>query len=184
MIPKEHKERAYELIRSGKNFKETSEILKNEGIEISSFNSAFYKWRSDIFPDDKIDEGLETAREKRSERKPKKKLVTWTKQKQKTADESKLAELINKGLFTFIPCPSGKLEEKDIQDINVGGAVVGSLMYFLPDFNLDHPVIILVTRAILLVIKVRALCFKIKEKIEETKAKIADGITGIKEDFR
>ena len=102
----------------------------------------------------------------------------WSKQKQTAADTSQLAKVINKGLFAgLIPlCKNKELTEKDVQDVNLGGAIVGTVSYLVPGVNLDHPLIVLATRGIILYLKFKSIC----TKIEEMKGKIEDALTGIK----
>jgi hypothetical protein len=55
----------------------------------------------------------------------------------------------------------------------MGGAIVGSVLYFFPDVNLDHPMIVLATRGILFYLKFRQVCSTITEKVEEIKDKLS-----------
>lgn len=174
------KSRVLEHIKSGKNYTQTKEMLEKEGINYPALKNSFYVWKQQIFPQQKIDEGLAAAGEKRVEREKKRKVIDWSPQKQKKADESKLAELINRGIFAGVPCPKKGLKFEDVQTINVGGSVVASIQYYFPDFNLDHPLVVLSTRVILLVIKVKQMCYMIQAKVEEVKGAIEDKLTGIK----
>ena len=182
------KSRVLEHIKSGKNYSQTKEMLEKEGIDYPALKTSFYKWHESIFPSQKRDNALEISGEKRREREEKgkkhKKLMDWTPQKQKKADESKLAELINRGLFSVIPCPTNELEFKDIQEINLGGSIVATVQYYFPDFNLEHPLIVVVVRGIILVIRVKALCYSVKEKIKGIKESIIGSETGIKEEWK
>lgn len=182
------KERVLTHIKSGKNYTQTKELLEKEGIDYPALKTSFYKWHESIFPSRKRDKALEISGEKRREREDarenKKKRIDWTPQKQKKADESKLAELINRGLFSVIPCPTGELKFEDVDDINLGGAIVGTVQFYFPDFNLDHPLVVVVVRGIILVIRVKALCYTIKEKIKGIKESIIGSDTGIKEEWK
>lgn len=183
---KEIKARVISHIKSGKNYSQTKEMLEKEGIKYDGLKNTFYKWKESIFPSQKRDVALEISGEKRREREKKKtkKTVDWTPQKQKKADESKLAELINRGVFSLIPCPTGELKFEHIQEINLGGSIVATISFYFPDFNLEHPLVVVVVRGIILVIRVKALCYTIKEKIKGIKESIVGTETGIKEEWK
>jgi hypothetical protein len=177
-MKKENKERVEELIRENKTLKETNETLKTEtGDEVS--NATFYRLKQSQNPTQNMGRALEGGRIKRVERvekqKTEKRKLKWSSQKQKQADESNLAKLINKGLYhgTFPLCKSKQLKEEDVQEINMGGAIVGSVLYFFPDINLDHPLIVLATRGILFYLKFRQICSVLNQKIEEVKDKLS-----------
>jgi hypothetical protein len=70
-----------------------------------------------------------------------------------------------------MPCPSGQLELKHVQEINLGGGVVGTVQYVFPNIDLSNPILVLVLRVGLLVVKVRKLCFMMKDKVGGVKAK-------------
>ena len=184
------KERVLTHIKSGKNYSQTKEMLEKEGVDYPALKTSFYKWKESIFPSQKRDVALEIAGEKRREREDKKdkhkKLMDWTPAKQKKADESKLAELVNRGVFAVVPCPSGELKFEHVQEINLGGAVVGTIQYYFPDFNLDHPAVVLGVRVVILVIRVKALCYTIKEKIKGIKEGIVGkgGEDGVKSEWK
>ena len=78
----------------------------------------------------------------------------------KKADKTELGKLINKGLFavTFPACKNKKLTLKDVEEINFGGAIVGVLVYYVPGFSFDHPIVILISRGIALFLRVRTIC--------------------------
>ena len=179
------KTRVLEHIKSGKNYSQTKEMLEKEGINYPALKNSFYVWKQQIFPTEKIDEGLALAGQKREKREKKqaKKLIDWNPQKQKKADESKLAELINQGIFAAVPCPKKGLKFEDVQKINVGGSVIATVQYYFPDFNLDHPLVVLTTRVILLVIKVKQLCYMIQKKVEEINDNLNDKLSGIKPEW-
>lgn len=188
MDKKAIKSRVLEHIKSGKDYSQTKEMLEKEGIEYPALKNSFYVWKQQIFPTQKVDEGLAKAGEKRKERETNhektRKRVDWTSQKQKKADESKLAELINRGVFSVIPCPSKRLTPEEVQKINVGGSVVASLQYYFPDFNLDHPLVVLTVRIILLVIKVKSICYILQKKVEGGKEGAKDILSGIKPEWQ
>ena len=93
----------------------------------------------------------------------------------KKADKTELGKLINKGLFavTFPACKNKKLTLKDVEEINFGGAIVGVLVYYVPGFSFEHPIVILISRGVALFLKVRTICEGLlnvlkKERKEET----------------
>jgi hypothetical protein len=171
------KEKALELIRENKGFKETKAEIEKEGGKISS--AAFYRMKQDINPTVQMGAALEGGRIKRVERverqKTEKRRLKWSNQKQKQADESNLAKLINKGLYhgTFPLCKSKQLKEEDVQSINMGGAIVGGILYFFPDVDLNHPLVVLATRGILFYLKFRQICSVLNQKVEEVKDKLS-----------
>jgi len=168
-----YKNNVERLIREGKTYQEVQEFLRGKygkGIAGKTFGDV----RDRLFPDRKIEEGLTKAKERTAKEKVKKekkekdtKKAKWSEGNQRTADDSKIAELLNRGLFYAIPCPTKQLKEKDVQDINLGGAIIATFLYYFPDLNLNHPLIILSMRIILLFVAVKKLCFVIKEKIKE-----------------
>ena len=184
----EKKEKLIELIREGKTYKEASDSMQKEGEKLAG--SVYYSAKQSVFPSEKMDAALEKTGERREEREVEKKKVQrrakWSTQKQKAADESNLAKLINKAVFhgTLPFCKTRALKEEDVQDINVGGAAVANILYFFPDVNLDHPAIVLTTRIILFYIKFRAICSVVKQKMDELKAKVVGGDSGIKEEWQ
>lgn len=172
----EWKSRAEELIREGKNFKSVNETLFEE-LKSGIGGSTYRRFKADMFPEDARREALGAIKEKRegADKQPKTKL--WNKTKQTEADTSVFADVLNEGLFAVIPCPHKGLKIEDVKQINMGGAIVGIVTYYT-NINLNHPVIVFVTRTILLVIKVRKMCYLINEKIEEAKAKARDVLPG------
>jgi len=180
-----NKERVLQLIREGKNYSETNKELQEKESD-SIAGSTYYRLKESVFPKEKMDKALEGAREKRVEREQKehkdKRKVLWNSKKQKEADESNLAKLINKGVYhgVFPFCKSGQLKEENVQDVNLGGAVVANILYFFPDVNLDNPLIVLATRGILFYLKFKQICSSIREKAEDIKAAVMGGSSGIK----
>ena len=177
-MKQESKDRVIELIRENKGLKETNETLTKES-KGSISSAAFYRLKQSVNPTKNMGAALEGGKIKRVEREERQKVekrkLKWNTQKQKQADESNLAKLINKGIYhgTFPLCRSKQLKETDVQEINMGGAVVASVLYFFPDINLDHPLIVLTTRGILFYLKFRQVCSTITEKVEEVKDKLS-----------
>ena len=184
-MKKKNKETVLELIREGKSYSETNKELQEKESD-SIAGSTYYRLKESVFPEEKMEEALESSKIKREERVDKKRRdkrkVLWNSKKQKEADESNLGKLINKGVYhgVFSFCKSGQLKEEDVQDINLGGAVVANILYFFPDVNLDHPAIVLTTRIILFYIKFKVICSAINQKVGEMKAKVIGGNSGIK----
>ena len=189
MNKKEETERITELIREGKKYKEVKEVMVNEGCK-TDFHSRFAKLQQSVFPSKKLDKALEGSREKRvEEAKEKKKGVLrgkWSTKKQKEADESKLAELLNIGLYqgVFPLCKSHELKLEHVKEINLGGAIVGSITYYFPDIDLNHPLILLATRGIMFYIRFRQVCDTVREKIAEVQAKAAELVSGVKPEWK
>ena len=94
MNKKETKERSLELIREGKTYIQTKEVIEQEGGKIAG--ATYYRHKQETFPSEKMDAALEQSGEKRQKRaeeeKTTKRRVDWTPTKQKGADSSKLAE--------------------------------------------------------------------------------------------
>lgn len=166
----EWKTRAEELIRSGKNFKSTNETLLQEH-ELGIGGSTYRRFKAAIFPEEMRQGALSSLKEKRESKKPEVSRKVWTKVKQSEADLSPFAGVINQAMFSFIPCPGKNLTIEQVNEINLGGSIVGVISFYT-NMNLNHPVLILVTRTLLLVIKVRAMCFQVQEKVGELQSKI------------
>ena len=171
------KERINECIRAGMNFKKTKETLAKEGIT-KDFHSSFFRMKQDLFPEEDRHKALQTMHDRREEKK-KSPLPTkaWNAKKQNEVDTCVFAEVLNDGLFYLIPCPQQGLKIEDVKQINVGGAVVGLVSYYT-DVNLNHPIIIFVTRTIMLVLKIRNMCYVIQEKYSELKQKAKESLPG------
>ena len=161
-------------IKAGMDYSKTRKELKKQGLRYPNLAKTFYTWQQAIFPEDERKNAIHSLSEKKkgkdegllSALTPK----AWSKQKQKDADESVFAEVLNEAAFTFIPCPHKGLTKEDVKQINVGGSVVGLVSYYT-NVNLNHPIIIFVTRIIMLVLKVKRLCFTVHQKVEEVQVK-------------
>ena len=168
-----------ERIRAGDDYKKTKKFLENSGIEYTGLKTTFYTWKQEMFPEDLRGKTLEAMKEAK-ETKQKPLLPTpkaWTKQKQTEADLCIFADAINEALFYFIPCPKEGLKIEDVKQINLGGGIVGVITYYT-NINLNHPVIVLVTRTIVLVLKVRQMCYVMQEKYNEIKDKARTALPG------
>ena len=188
-MKKKNKERVLELIREGRNYSETSKELREKESD-SIAGSTYYRLKESVFPKEKMEEALESSKIKRVEREDRKerdkRKVVWNSKKQKEADESKLAELINQAVYhgTFKFCRNKELKIEDVNEINLGGGIIATVMYFLPDVNLDHPAIVLTTRVILFYIRFKTICSSVREKLGEVEDKTKDVLSGIKEGWK
>jgi hypothetical protein len=171
MTPKpEHwDETLRDCINQGKNYKITNAEMKElYGDDHGVGGSTYRKYRKEMTGGPEVDSKLGDIKEVLDAEKPQKKkakLPAWTKTKQTAADTSKLAVIINKGMYHgLMPfCKNKELKEEDVQEVNFGGAVVGTVGYFFPDINMEHPLILLATRGIILYLKFKAICSKIVE---------------------
>ena len=178
MDKKEIKDTVLGHIRAGNDYSQTRKLLEKGGIKYPALKTSFYKWKQEIFPEQARQSAMEKLREKKDKDKSTKTAPRlWNKGKQKEADESVFADVINDGIFMAIPCPQKNLTAKDVKDINLGGAVVGLVTYYT-DINLNHPIIIFVTRAIMLVLRVRKMCYIISERVSEAKQKAIEALPG------
>jgi len=184
-MKKKNKERVLELIREGKNYSETNKELQEKESD-SIAGSTYYRLKESVFPQEKMEQALEGAREKRVEKQEREKKdrrrIVWNSKKQKEADESKLAELINQAVYhgTFKFCRNKELKIEDVNEINLGGGIVASVMYFLPNIDLNHPAIVLTTRAILFYIRFKTICSSVREKLGEVESAVKDKLSGVK----
>ena len=173
---KEVKPIVEECIRAGFDFTKTKKELKSRNIHYPNLAKTFYTWQQNIFPEDQRTQALSSLAEKKKGKEEKSifSLISpksWSKQKQKEVDESVISDVLNEALFNFIPCPNKNLKIEDVKKINVGGSITGLIVYYT-DINLNHPLIVFVLRTIMLVIKVRALCYKVQEKVGEIQSKV------------
>jgi hypothetical protein len=174
-----------DMIATGKNWKtcdkELRELYGDEEGKLGS--STFQKHKTKLTGGTEVDNNLKELGDIKREGKPEKKKTQrppWNKGKQNAADTSKLAILINKGMYSGLYpfCLNKKLTEADVQDINLGGAVVGTVQYMLPDVNLEHPIILLATRGIMLYLTFKRICGKIGE-IKQKLAHVGGDESGI-----
>ena len=168
-----------ERIRAGDDYKKTKKFLEKSGIEYTGLKTTFYTWKQEMFPEDLREKTLSAMKEKKE--KTKRPLLptpkAWNKGKQKEADECVFADVLNEAMFYFIPCPQQGLKIEDVKQINLGGGIVGVVTYYT-NINLNHPVIVLVTRAILMVLKVRQMCYAMQEKYNKVKDKARSVLPG------
>ena len=176
---KEVKPFVEECIRNGMDYSKTRKELKKQGMHYPNLAKTFYTWQQNLHPENARTEALTAVGERKREKQKKGSILTgkaWSKQKQKEADESVFADVLNEAVFYFVPCPQKGLTKEDVKEINLGGGVVGLVTYYT-DINLNHPIIVFVVRTIMLVLKVRAMCFEVQKKVEDVKAKLkAEGL--------
>ena len=172
------KERAIELIREGKNFQSTNKTLLEEH-EQGIGGSTYRRFKQEINPSHEMDRALEEHGKQRVEQdkgqSSRVRANKWSSKKQKDADNSNLAKLINEGIFhASLPfCKSRQLKKEDVQEINVGGSAVACVLFFFPDIDLNHPAVVLATRIVLFYIKFRQICSVMNQKVAEVKDKIS-----------
>lgn len=174
-------------IAEGKNWKTCdSELRELYGEEGKVASPTFQRHKKALTGGKEVDNDLKALGDIKRGEKPEKKKAQrppWNKGKQNAADTSKLAILINKGMYSGLYpfCANKQLNEGDVQEINLGGAVVATVQYMLPDVNLEHPIILLATRGIMLYLTFKRICGKIgqiKEKLAHVggdESGIADG---------
>jgi hypothetical protein len=180
-----------DYINEGKNFKTANEDMKAlYGEEFGVGGSTYRKYRKEMQGGPEIDQKLGDIKEVLDREKPEKKSnkakrPAWNKTKQTAADTSKLALIINKGMYHgLMPfCTNKALKEEDVQEVNFGGAVVGTVGYFFPDINMEHPLILLATRGIILYLKFRAICSKIVEIKDKLSHIGGEQVGDIKQDW-
>lgn len=178
--PEGWKEELEGLVKEGKTYAQTQAIMQEKfGEEEGTVGaSTFGKLRKSAFPEEKREVAIGEVGEQHAKLKPKKKpLPAWNAQKQKAGDSSQLADVLNQVIFYMAPCPNGKLEFKHVKEINVGGGVVNTISYLFPglDFS-NNPIIVLVIRVALFVIKVRKICYTIKQKGNDIIGAPEDGL--------
>lgn len=165
-------------IRQGLDFSETRKELKKRNINYPNLAKIFSTWKNEIFPEESRSEAISSLKDKRKTKDEKGLLDVlspraWSKQKQKEADESVIAGVLNEAVFQLVPCPNKGLKIEDVKEINVGGSVVGLIVYYT-NLNLNHPILIFVLRTLMLVVKIRTKCYEIQEKMGNIKGKIED----------
>lgn len=156
-----------DLIRAKFNYADCNTALKKKFGDVGAIGGDVYRARKEIIDggakaDEKLGELHEQKRVKTSKPKP---APVWTKQKQQAADSSKLAEIINMGLYQgMMPfCATQQLEQKHVAEVNPGGAVVASINYYFPEAKLDHPLVTLGIRVVIMYIKFKSVCGKLQK---------------------
>jgi len=57
------------------------------------------------------------------------------------------------------------LQEQDIQEVNPGGAVVAAISYYFPDQKMDHPLVILGIRIVIMYVKFKSVCSRAQKAV-------------------
>jgi len=69
---------------------------------------------------------------------------------------------IYQGMMPF--CESKQLREEHVQEINPGGAIVANINYYFPETKLDHPLVLLGVRMVILYVKFKSVCSNLRLK--------------------
>ena len=154
-----------DLIRARFNYENTNAALKKKFGEIGAIGGDVYRdIKAKITGGDKVDEKLDDLGERKRVHK-KKASPQWSKGKQTAADTSMLAKIVNAGIYqAMMPmCENKELKEEDVQEINPGGALVANINYYFPEQKLDHPLVLLGIRCVILYVKFKAICTTITQ---------------------
>jgi hypothetical protein len=189
--PKGWEETVNDLIRANFDYQYTNLALKKKFGAIGAIGGDVYRqMKEKITGGTKVDEKIDDLGTRKRVQKPKK-LPVWNKQKQTQADSSKLAQIINMGVYQgMLPfCANQELKEEHVQEINPGGAIVANITYFFPESKLEHPLVMLGIRVVILYIKFKSVCGRIKEAKDNVvhvgKAGMGAGLKpGMKTDVR
>jgi hypothetical protein len=163
--PEGWEETVKDLIRANFDYQNTNLALKKKFGEIGAIGGDTYrKLKETIMGGSKADEKIHELGEQKRVKKAKK-LPEWDKKKQAQADGSALAHIINSGVYQgMMPfCATQNLKEEDVQEINPGGAIVANVNYYLPDTKLEHPLVMLGVRIVILYLKFKSVCTEIKD---------------------
>jgi hypothetical protein len=163
--PKGWAETVNDLIRANFDYQSTNLALKKKFGDVGAIGGDIYRqFKDKITGGDKVDEKIDDlgARKQASKKKP---LPAWSSGKQKAADGSKLAQIVNMGIFQgMLPfCENKELKEEHVQEINPGGAIVANINYYFPEQKLDHPLVLLGIRVVILYIKFKSVCGGIRK---------------------
>ena len=185
--PEGWEETLNDLIRAKFNYENTNIALKKKYGDAGAVGGDTYRQcKAKLTGGDRVDEKLdELGSSKRV--KSKKPLPAWSSAKQKAADGSKLAQIVNMGIYQgAMPfCETKQLQEEHIQEINPGGAIVASINYYLPDTKLDHPLVLLGIRLVILYVKFKSVCSNIKPAKESPQRGMQQGLKpGMQTDMR
>jgi hypothetical protein len=157
-----------DLIRAKFNYDNTNTGLKKKYGNAGAIGGDEYRKRKTLLTGgDNVDEKLDDLGARKRAGK-KKSLPAWSQGKQKAADGSKLAQIVNIGIYQgMMPfCENKELKQEHVQEINPGGAIVANINYYFPEQKLDHPLVLLGIRVVILYIKFKSICGGIrKEKV-------------------
>lgn len=157
-----------DLIRAKFNYENCNTALKKKFGEPGAIGGDVYRaYKAKIDGGAKVDEKLDEMRKQKHIKKSKGK-PAWNKQKQSASDNSKLAEIINMGLYQgmFPLCATQQLTQEHIQEVNPGGAIVATINYYFPEAKLEHPLITLGIRIVILYIKFKSICGSLKKPLK------------------
>jgi hypothetical protein len=158
-----------DLIRAKFNYENANIALKKKyGDNYAVSGKKYRERKNELVGGEKVDEKIDELGERKRVKKPKSK-PAWSKQKQTVADNSTVAKLLNAGIHQGIMpfCANRELKEESIQEINPGGAIVANITYFFPESKLEHPLVTLGIRIIILYIKFKSVCGRIQRKVKE-----------------
>lgn len=167
-----------DLIRANFTYGDANIALKKKyGDDEGTLSGATYRERKSVLlGGDKVDEKIDDLGGKKRAAKPKKNPL-WTKQKQTQADNSQLAHIINMGLYQgMLPmCANHELKEEDVQEVNPGGAVVANISYYFPESKLEHPLVMLAIRIVIMYIKFKSVCGRIEKGVKGVPLTLSGG---------
>jgi len=168
--PEGFEETLADLIRAKFNYENANAALKKKfGEARGALDGSLYReMKSKLTGGNKVDEKLNDLGTKaRKQVKPKKIQPEWTTGKQKAADNSQLARIINMGLYQgMMPmCANQELQEQDIQEVNPGGAVVATISFYFPEQKMDHPLVILGIRIVIMYVKFKSICSRAQKAV-------------------
>jgi hypothetical protein len=184
MIPKPEgwEETLDDLIRAKFSYEDANNALKKKyGDEGTLGGDIYREHKTKLFGGDKVDEKLDNLGTQKRIKKPKLK-PPWTKQKQSAADSSKLAQIINMGFYQgMLPfCANHELKEEHVQEINPGGAIIANITYYFPESKLEHPLVMLGIRVIILYIKFKSVCGRIQKTVGRENSESGSATGGLK----
>ena len=159
-----------DLIRANFSYEESNKALKEKFGDKGTLGGPDYRTRkNELLGGEKVDEKIdELGKQKRA--KPKKPPApAWTKGKQQAADTSQLAKIINMVVYQgMMPmCENQELGEEDVQEVNPGGAVVATISYYFPGQQMDHPLVILGIRFVILYVKFKSVCSRVQKSVAD-----------------
>ena len=164
MKPEGYDETLADLIRAKFNYGNANAALKKKYGDIDgALDGTLYReTKEKLTGGDKVDEKLDDLGAQK-QTKSKKQQTVWSVGKQKAADGSKLAQIVNMGIYQgMMPfCENRQLQEADVQEINPGGAIVANISYYFPEQKLDHPLVLLGIRVVILYIKFKSVCSRL-----------------------
>jgi len=160
-----------DLIRAKFNYENANKALKKKFGDVKgALDGGLYRdMKNKLIGGDKVDSDLDDLGARKQPKDPKAKpKPAWTKQKQSASDNSRLAKIVNLGLYqAMMPfCANRQLKEEHVQEINPGGAVVANIQYYFPGTNLEHPLVLLGIRGIIMYIKFKSVCGRIQKVVK------------------